>query len=92
MLQTDIKKLLALVVLTGFFGIILSLFFIDIPSGNMDLLKTFGIALISIVSAVAGYYFGSSEGSARKTEIMSPNLKEITNEKIITAVTAGPDV
>jgi hypothetical protein len=72
MLQIDIKKLLALITVAGFFGIILALFFFAIPQGNTDLLKTFGIALISIVSAVAGYYFGSSEGSARKTELMVP--------------------
>ena len=70
MLQTDIKKLLALITLAGFFGIIVALFFVTIPQANLDLAKTLVIALISIVSAVGGYYFGSSEGSARKTELM----------------------
>jgi hypothetical protein len=67
----DTKQLLAVITLAGFLLLILGLFFIPIPTGNMDLLKTFGVALIAIVTAVAGYYFGSSEGSARKTEIMS---------------------
>ena len=70
MLQADIKKLLALITLAGFFGIIVALFFVTIPPPNLDLAKTLVIALISIVSAVGGYYFGSSEGSARKTELM----------------------
>lgn len=70
--MNDIKKLLAVSTLAGFFVIIAVLFFVQIPTANLDLAKTLIIALISIVSAVGGYYFGSSEGSARKTELLSP--------------------
>lgn len=70
MQQIDIKKLLALVTVVFFFAVILLLFFVQIPSANLDMFKTFGVTLIAIASGVAGYYFGSSDGSARKTELL----------------------
>jgi hypothetical protein len=72
-MMSDVKRLLALLTLAGFLGIILGLFFVSIPDKNLDLAKTMVIALIAIVSTIGGYYFGSSDGSARKTELLSPS-------------------
>lgn len=72
MLSTDTKRLLALIVLAGFFMIILALFFVRIPAENLDLVKTFGLTLLGAIATVIGYYFGSSDGSARKTDLLSP--------------------
>ncbi len=73
MLKIEIKKLLALIVIAGFFAILTTLLFSsNIPKDNLDLVKTMVIALISLVSAIIGYYFGSSDGSFRKTELMAP--------------------
>lgn len=69
MLQ-DVKKLLALVTVGFFFAVILILFFVQIPEPNLDLLKIVVMALLSGASMVLGYYFGSSDGSARKTELI----------------------
>lgn len=70
----DIKSILALITLVFFFCCIVLLFFTSVPKDNLDLLKTFGLSLISALSFVIGYYFGSSDGSARKTELLTPPL------------------
>lgn len=70
----DIKSILALVTMSFVFIVTIALFFATIPVANLDLLKTFGLSLMSALSFVIGYYFGSSDGSARKTELMSPSL------------------
>ncbi|MDA8428921.1 MAG: hypothetical protein M0T70_06660 [Geobacteraceae bacterium] len=69
MLQ-DVKKMLAMVTVGFFFAVILILFFVQIPQANLDLLKIVVMALLSGASMVLGYYFGSSDGSARKTELI----------------------
>jgi hypothetical protein len=81
MFQNDIKNLLALLTIVFFFAVAMIMFFIPIPAANIDLFKTFGIALITSAGIVIGYYFGSSDGSARKTELMN-QLPPITVEPI----------
>ena len=72
MFQIDVKKLLALITVSFFFLVILVLFFVQVPPANLDLLKILVIALLSGASMVLGYYFGSSDGSARKTDLLVP--------------------
>ena len=61
---------LAILYTSGFFIIIFFVMSFPLPQGSKDLINT----LIGVVSAaqvgIIGYYFGSSSGSARKTELM----------------------
>jgi len=75
----ETKRLLGLITLCGSIALIGALLYVVVPEKNMDLLKTFGVAYLSWVSMVIGYYFGSSDGSARKTQILYE--KETANEK-----------
>ena len=63
-------RILAYGVTAGFFGLLSFMLRREVPAGSTDVLNvmvgSLGTAWISIVS----YYFGSSAGSARKTEIM----------------------
>jgi len=69
----DLKPLLALAAIIGFFGAIIVLISApEIPGSVKDILLILIGALVAIVKDVFGYYFGSSEGSARKTELLTP--------------------
>ncbi len=89
MQQIDIKKLLGLIVVCFFFTTLIMLFFVQIPAQNTDLVKTFGVALISSASMIVGYYFGSSDGSARKTEIMGVSPVASTSPTPVTGNQSG---
>ena len=68
----DLKPLLALAAIIGFFAAIIVLISApDIPGSVKDILLILIGALVAIVKDVFGYYFGSSEGSARKTELLT---------------------
>lgn len=43
----------------------------DIPPSNKELLMVIVGGISNMSALVVGYYFGSSEGSKRKTEIMN---------------------
>jgi len=63
-------KVLGFIITVGFFGILVFMMKYDIPDKSRDVLNimigALGTAWISVVT----YYFGSSAGSARKTEMM----------------------
>lgn len=82
----DVKKMLALITVCFFFAVILVLFFVQIPAANLDLLKIVVMALLSGASMVLGYYFGSSEGSAKKNEI----LDRVANPPAVVDVPPAP--
>jgi uncharacterized protein YacL len=84
----DIKTVLAFCFGAGFFVVLLALFIFPLPKDNSQMANTVIVALISMVSMVVGYYFGSSEGSAKKTEIIA--LKAETEAKV-EAETTPPD-
>jgi hypothetical protein len=60
----------ALIVLC-FFGILLLLFKYKIPTENTDTLNLALGALLAAFGAVVQYFFGSSSGSQRKTDIIA---------------------
>ena len=61
----------ALIVL-GFFALLALLIFKGIPEGNSELLYLAVGALITGFATVVGYFYGSSAGSAEKTEMLKP--------------------
>ncbi len=64
-------QILAFSYTLGYFALLFVVMFHDLPDGAHDLLNT----LIGVLSAaqvgIMTYYFGSSAGSARKTELLS---------------------
>lgn len=63
-------KALAIVITLGFFGLLYYLLRHEPPAGSRDILNIMLGSLGSAWIGVVTYYFGSSAGSARKTEIM----------------------
>lgn len=53
------------------FTVIYVLIFNETPPGNSDLLKILLGALIAKFGDVVSYFYGSSAGSAKKTELMN---------------------
>ena len=60
-------------VVAGFFTLLVLLVRSAVPDTNMDLLNLVVGALIGTFSSVVNYYFGSSAGSAAKTDAMLKN-------------------
>ena len=64
---------LALLSFFGFFATLGALVFIEVPPSGQAPLNIMLGGLSAIVASVSAYYFGSSAGSARKTELLSTN-------------------
>jgi len=64
-------KALGIFITLGFFGLLYYLLRHEPPQGSRDVLNIMLGSLGSAWIAVVSYYFGSSAGSARKTELMS---------------------
>lgn len=58
-------------IVTGFFVLLYLLVSKDVPEVNRDLLNLIVGALIGSFATVVGYFFGSSKGSAEKTELLT---------------------
>jgi len=59
----------ALIVL-GFFTLLGILIFVQVPTGNNDVLNLAIGALITGFATVIGYFYGSSAGSAAKNDLL----------------------
>ncbi|NML32453.1 hypothetical protein [Paraburkholderia antibiotica] len=85
-----VPKVLAMAVTTGFFGILLLMAFQSLPPANKDLVNVvvgaLGTAWISIIS----YYFGTSVGSMRKTELLAQPSVPITTNSALTLREPAP--
>ncbi|MGT2477598.1 hypothetical protein [Paraburkholderia terrae] len=85
-----VPKALAMAVTVGFFGILLLMALHSLPDSNRDLvnviLGSLGTAWISII----GYYFGTSAGSARKTELLAQPSIPVTPDSAITLREPAP--
>ena len=72
--------ILAGIITVGFFSLLFLLVLYEVPEKNGTLLNITVGALISAFSGgVVGYFFGSSAGSAAKTDIMSDEMSKIKN-------------
>lgn len=64
------KAYMALLVTIGLIAVIMALLYVEPKNGGKDALLIALGALVALVKDVYGYYFGSSEGSTRKTELL----------------------
>jgi len=68
--KDNAPKILATVVVVGFFAALYTIAFVDIPSGAEQPVSILLGALTAMLTQVGNYYFGSSAGSARKSELL----------------------
>jgi len=76
-------------IVIGFFSLLVILVKAEVPNNNMDLLNLTVGALIGSFATVVGYFFGSSKGSAEKTEQINKQSLESTQLIKEQAVTIG---
>ncbi len=72
--STIARYVLGGIVTAGFFVLLYILIFVPIKVENQDILNITVGALIGSFSTVVGYFFGSSAGSAQKTELMANKM------------------
>ena len=63
--------ILGAIIVIGFFSIIAIVFKLEMPQSNKDLGLIVIGALVAKFGDVVGYFYGSSKGSADKTELIN---------------------
>jgi len=71
MKQKIFPYVLAGFIVLGFFALLFTLTYTDIPKENKDLVNMLIGALLTAFATVIAYYFGSSSGSAKKDDTIS---------------------
>lgn len=66
--EFDAKRFLVIASTLGYFSFILILIFKGLPSNNKEIVIGLVMAVSTAWGVIVGYYFGSSSGSARKTD------------------------
>lgn len=84
-IKDRIPGVLAYSMTGGFFFLLALLVFKPIPVSNQDLLYVLLGALATSQAAIVGYYFGSSAGSAQKSDMLGQFRKQINPQ--ITQIT-----
>ena len=79
-----VPKVLAMSVTAGFFGILLLMALKALPEANRDLVNVVVGALGTAWISIIGYYFGTSAGSMRKTELLAKPSVPITPDSAVT--------
>ncbi|RME56706.1 hypothetical protein D6779_10110 [Candidatus Parcubacteria bacterium] len=74
-LRDNAPKILATVVVAGFFSTLYVIAFVPLPEGAQQPVNILLGALTAMLTQVGNYYFGSSRGSDHKTEILRTVLK-----------------
>ncbi|SAL75294.1 hypothetical protein AWB71_05002 [Caballeronia peredens] len=85
-----VPKVLAMCVTGGFFGILLLMALRALPEANRDLVNVVVGALGTAWISIIGYYFGTSAGSMRKTELLAQPSVPITPETAVTLRDPAP--
>lgn len=65
-MQLWIMQFLAVTVTAGFFSVLFTLLFVEMPQGSHDVMLMLLGALVPSWGAIISYFFGSSAGSANK--------------------------
>lgn len=71
MMRYRMAGFLAVAAMLGFLAAFAGITFRQIPTQNRDFFNMALVALIGFVGTAFGYYLGSSQGSARKTELQA---------------------
>jgi len=71
MKQKIFPYVLAGFIVLGFFALLFTLTYTDVPKENKDLVNMLIGALLTAFATVIAYYFGSSSGSAKKDDTIS---------------------
>jgi uncharacterized membrane protein len=79
-LKDIFQYVLAGLIITGFFVLLYALVHKEVPEPNKDLLNLIVGALIGSFATIVGYFFGSSKGSAEKTDVMNKQIEEIKSD------------
>lgn len=69
--RDKIPAILAIAVTAGFFGLLALLIFHAVPAESREVLSVMTGALGTAWVSIVGYYFGSSSGSAAKTQLLA---------------------
>lgn len=69
-LKDNAPKILAAVIVIGFFGTLYTIAFVELPSGAQQPVSILLGALTAMLTQVGNYYFGSSAGSKAKTDAL----------------------
>jgi hypothetical protein len=86
-------RILELSFVAAFLAVLVLVLKKEVPAGNKDLINIMLGILATSVTGIAGYEWGSSRGSDRKTEIMAgpdPTTKQTT--ETTTTETPPPDI
>lgn len=75
-LKDRLPAVLAIAVTVGFFGCLALMMFKELPGAGHDVLMVMIGSLGTAWSGIISYYFGSSAGSAAKTEILAKSGKD----------------
>lgn len=76
MKSDQIKFILSAAVVASVILLSIILLFVPVPAANDKNFTTVVVALLGMAGTAVGYYFGSSQGSERKTELMAQPKQE----------------
>lgn len=71
----EVRWLLANLYTICYFGFLLTLFFVEPPESNREVVKNVFMLLSSVQLTIVGYYFGSSRDAEKATEVAARALK-----------------
>lgn len=74
--------LLGALIVIGFFTILIVVFKTEIPTSNTSIANIIIGALVAKFGDVVGYFFGSSKGSADKTEAVNKAAESLANNTV----------
>lgn len=76
----DVKAIISFIVVICFMVLVGIFMYHPVPVANEKYIYAVSMLLIGIVTTIINFYFGSSEGSKRKTELLNAATDTTKNE------------